>query len=75
MLETRKLCRENGVEYYFVPGRQEEGGAPLTLCLMSGRAEALLALEVLDNGNMSLQEQDEWLMDRFNEKLESLNNR
>ena len=30
---------------------------------------------VLDNGNMSLQEQDEWLMDRFNEKLESLNNR
>lgn len=51
MLETRKLCRENGVEYYFVPGRQEEGGAPLTLCLMSGRAEALLALEVLDNGN------------------------
>ena len=30
--------------------RQEDGGAPLTVCLTDGQAEALMALELLDRG-------------------------
>lgn len=51
MLETRKECREGGVVFYLQEAkRQEDGGAPLTVCLTDGQAEALMALELLDRG-------------------------
>lgn len=51
MLKTRKECREGGVVFYLQEAkRQEDGGAPLTVCLTDGQAEALMALELLDRG-------------------------
>ena len=37
MLETRKECREGGVVFYLQEAKsQEDGGAPLTVCLTDG---------------------------------------